>query len=117
MASIGSVEFEMRSVSARGPYMPLSSGNSVPEIAETYRLRYQFYYLLFRRLCRWIVTLLFTGFIFLTLQLYKKKDNFSSAEKILFNTITTGLILGWGLNLFVSYNDAKVSARSPTDVG
>ena len=110
----------MRSVSARGPYMPLSSGdvgNSVSKIAESYCLKYQLYYLLFRKLCRWFVTLLFTGFILLTLQLYKKKDNFSSAEKIVFNTITTGLILGWGLNLFVSHNHAKASVRSPTDLG
>ena len=128
MASKGNVELEM---SAGRPFLGLPSSivqvqeeedqepgapGANPKTAEFYSLKHQRYHLCFKKFCRWGVTVLFTVFIVATLMVYEKKGNFSSGHKIAFNTITTGLLLGWGLNLFVSHSPMKVSACSLTGV-
>ena len=128
---------EMSGVSARHPYERLSSSafrESVPEESAdlcvglpgepraSYETAETFYYTSkirnpFKKLSRWAATVLFTGLIALTLRIFEKNGNFTSHNKIAFNTIITGLILGWGLNLFVGHRPAKLSACLSMVVG
>ena len=70
-----------------------------------------------KKLSRWAATVFFTGLIALVLAIFEKNGNFTSHKMIAFNTIITGLILGWGLNLFVGLRPAKLSASPPMVVG
>ncbi len=60
---------------------------------------------------RCLGTFAFTASIYGTLRNYEQKDNFSPKYKTIFNGITTALILGLGLNLFVSRSSAPSTAR------
>ena len=129
------MDIEMSGVSARHPYERLSSSafrESVPEESAdlglpgepraSHETAETFYYTSkirspIKKLSRWAATGIFTGLIALTLKIFENKGNFTSHEKTAFNTIITGLILGWGLNLFVGHRPAKLSACPPMVVG
>ncbi len=63
--------------------------------------------LLLKGTLRWIGTVVVTALTVITLRFYEGKRNFPSDQKAVFNTIITALILGCGLNLFVSHDAAK----------
>ncbi len=84
----------------RDPQTPLKTSETFDGAGQTRRL-------LFKRTLRWIGTVIFTALIIATLNIYEGKGNFSSDQKTVFNTIVVALILGLGLNLFVSRNPAK----------
>ena len=67
----------------------------------------QFYVLVTKPFLRWLGTVAFTAFILGTLHEYARKDHFPTDLKGSFNSITTALILGLGLNLFVSRKSAS----------
>lgn len=62
--------------------------------------------ILFKETLRWIGTVILAALIVITLRIYEGKRNFPSDQKTVFNTIVTALILGCGLNLFVSHDPA-----------
>ena len=70
-----------------------------------------FYIILLKPFLRWLGTLAFTASIYGTLHNYERKGSFSPSHKMPFNVITTALILGLGLNLFVSRSSAPSAAR------
>ena len=110
------MEYEMSAndLSARHPYQPLSGGTNDElahatgqsrtgsETAKPWDRGSQTRALLLKGTFRWIITLIFTGLILLTLKIYERKGNFPSGQKKTLDAILTGLILLWGLNLFVS---------------
>ena len=51
----------------------------------------------------WLLTIVLSAFILATVKIYRSQGNFNPAQKHIFNTITTGLILALGLNFFVSH--------------
>lgn len=59
---------------------------------------------------RWLISLTFAALILATLKIYEQKRNFSSNEKTTFSTVITALILGLGLNIFVSTISLKTGA-------
>ena len=61
-----------------------------------------FFLLVTKPFLRWLGTAVFIASILATLVTFERKGNFSSSNKTLFNFIITALILGLGLNLFVS---------------
>ena len=83
-----------------GPQTPLKTTEILDIAGQTRRL-------LFKRTLRWIATVIFTALILATLKIYQAKHNFPSDQKTVFNTIIVALILGLGLNLFVSRSPAK----------
>ena len=52
---------------------------------------------------RWIGTALVTALLFATVEMYRAKDNFTSAQKAAFNAIAVILTLILGLNFFVRF--------------
>lgn len=64
------------------------------------------YILLTKPFLRLLGTAAFIASILETLDSYERKGNFSKHQKTLFSGITTALILGLGLNLFVSRRSA-----------
>ena len=60
---------------------------------------------------RWLGTLALTLSIFWTLRVYERKGNFSLYQKTIFSGITTALILGLGLNFFVSRSSALTAGQ------
>ena len=129
------MDIEMNGVSARHPYERLSSSafrESVPEESAdlglpgepraSHETAETFYHtskigMPWKKLSRWAVTVLFTGLIAIVLKIFEGNGNFTSHMKIVFNTIITGLLLGWGLNLFVGHRPTKLSACPPMVVG
>lgn len=62
----------------------------------------QFFRLLRNQVWRWFVTAAFVAIILATFKIYENKGNFTSAQKTNYYVITTALVLGLGLNFFVS---------------
>lgn len=56
----------------------------------------------------WLLTITLSAFILGTLKIYEEEGNFTSVQKHTFNTISTALILGLGLNFFVSQTNHKM---------
>lgn len=90
----------------RDPQTPLKTSGTFDGACQTRRL-------LFKRTLRWIGTVIFAALIIVTLKIYEGKGNFSSNQKTVFNTTTVALILGLGLNVFVSRTPAN-SERTTT---
>ena len=65
-----------------------------------------------RGLLWWLITLLLNAFIVVTVNIYHKRDRFPAHQKHTFNIISTGLILGLGLNFFVSSCPFATSSQS-----
>ena len=65
-----------------------------------------------RGLLWWLITLLINAFILVTVNIYHKRDRFPAHQKHTFNIISTGLILGLGLNFFVSSCPFATSSQS-----
>lgn len=56
-----------------------------------------------------LLTIVLSAFILATVKIYQSQGNFDSAQKHIFNTITTALILALGLNFFVSHQARALS--------
>ena len=122
---------EMRNLFPRPPYNRLNSnvsgesapeanqGETAPRTTKIFDSARQTRTILFKETLRWIGTLIFTALIAVTLRIYEGKRSFPSDQKIGFNVIITALILGCGLNLFVTVVTIllKQSAWPPTDGG
>ena len=57
----------------------------------------------------WLLTLSLSAFILVTIKIYQNEGNIMSVPKYMFNTISTTLILGLGLNFFVSYHPHAIN--------
>ena len=138
IAKIRIMAYQMSIISPRAPYSRVPSnlsvetatdaiqdplvpqGNSqpqhrVPHSRFVLKPRLRWLYIDFRfylkPFLRCLGTFAFTASIYGTLRNYERKDNFSPKYKTFFNGITTALILGLGLNLFVSRSSAPSTAR------
>ena len=86
---------------AAGPY-PVEQGDyAKPTVFNSDR---QTRTLFLRQSARWLVTVIFVSFVAITFKIYEKKGNVPPTQKSTFNAIITALILGLGLNFFVSHN-------------
>lgn len=59
----------------------------------------------------WLLTLVISALILATIKIYKRLGNFTSVQKHTFNTISTALILGLGLNFFVGHQAHALDDR------
>lgn len=59
----------------------------------------------------WLLTVVLNALILATINIYKRLGNFTSVQKHTFNTISTALILGLGLNFFVGHHACALKDR------
>ena len=57
----------------------------------------------------WLLTLSLSAFILVIIKIYQNEGNIMSVQKHTFNTISTTLILGLGLNFFVNYHPHAIN--------
>lgn len=107
MESSDEMEMSRLSSNVSEEYQALNHSQTAFETTQNLDKAHQIRRLLSKRTFRWIVTVGFIAAIVATLKIYERKRNFSSGQKTVFNTIITALILGLGLNLFVSCNFAE----------